>query len=118
MKEEALTPQADSIAERLQLFKPNLTTTTSQLSSSRKCLSMFCVFQFSKHISDFRQVRKEDQIAMLKASAMQTLGIACCAVYVHERDSWLSLRGDLTLTHLRRATHDDPYIQVRLLGIV
>nr|KAG5699026.1 hypothetical protein BaRGS_025420 [Batillaria attramentaria] len=73
--------------------------------------AMYKIVQFSKHISDFRLVRKDDQIAMLKASAMQTLGIACCAVYVHERDCWLSLRGDLTLSHLRRLTNDDPYIQ-------
>lgn len=73
--------------------------------------AMYKIVQFSKHITDFRLVRKDDQIAMLKASAMQTLGIACCAVYVHERDCWLSLRGDLTLPHLRRLTNDDPYIQ-------
>lgn len=74
--------------------------------------AMYKIVQFSKHIAEFRQVRKEDQIAMLKSSAMQTLGIACCSVYVHERDCWLSLRGDLTLTHLRKLTSDDPYIQV------
>lgn len=73
--------------------------------------AMYRIVQFSKHIADFRLVGKEDQIAMLKASAMQTLGIACCAVYVSERDCWLSLRGDLTLTHLRTLTNDDPYIQ-------
>ncbi|KAL8598366.1 hypothetical protein ACOMHN_047687 [Nucella lapillus] len=74
--------------------------------------AMYKIVQFSKHIADFRQMRKEDQIAMLKSSAMHTFGIACCAVYVHERDCWLSLRGDLTSSHLRKLTNDDPYIQV------
>ncbi|KAK7110569.1 nuclear hormone receptor family member nhr-8-like [Littorina saxatilis] len=74
--------------------------------------AMYKIVQFSKHIPDFRLVRKEDQIAMLKSSAMQTLGIACCAAYVHERDCWLSLRGDLTSSHLRKLTNDDPYIQI------
>ncbi|XP_076472074.1 uncharacterized protein LOC143301576 [Babylonia areolata] len=74
--------------------------------------AMYKIVQFSKHISDFRQMRKEDQIAMLKSSAMHTFSIACCAAYVHERDCWLSLRGDLTSTHLRKLTNDDPFIQV------
>ena len=79
--------------------------------------AMYKIVQFSKHIADFRLVRKEDQIAMLKSSAMQTLGMACCAAYVHERDCWLSLRGDLTLNHLRKLTNDDPYIQVSFLCV-
>ncbi|XP_076470016.1 nuclear hormone receptor family member nhr-8-like [Babylonia areolata] len=51
---------------------------------------------FAKRMEDFRQLRLDEQIALLKASTCQVLGVRSWALYIMEKDAWLTQNGYLT----------------------
>ncbi|KAL8609037.1 hypothetical protein ACOMHN_065263 [Nucella lapillus] len=63
---------------------------------------------FAKRMEDFRQLRLDEQIALLKASTCQVLGIRSCALYIAEKDAWLTSEGYFTLTECLQLFPDHP----------
>lgn len=61
----------------------------------RRCVS------FAKAVPDFRTLQEVDQIACLKASALQTYILRSSALYILERKAWQTYMGDLTFDDLQ-----------------
>lgn len=64
---------------------------------------------FAKRMEDFRQLRLDEQIALLKASTCQALGIRACALYIAEKDAWLTPKGYFTLAQCEQLFPNHPH---------
>ncbi|KAK7110570.1 hypothetical protein V1264_014419 [Littorina saxatilis] len=71
----------------------------------RKCVN------FAKTVEDFRQLREADQIACLKASALETYTLRSTALFIIERNAWHTFKGDMQLADLQAKFQDHTSIQ-------
>nr|KAG5706134.1 hypothetical protein BaRGS_025756 [Batillaria attramentaria] len=63
-------------------------------------------------MEDFQRLHTNEQVALLKASTVQVLGIRACALYISEKESWLTPAGYFTIEHCRAICPDYPYLDV------
>ncbi|XP_076453282.1 uncharacterized protein LOC143288562 [Babylonia areolata] len=58
-----------------------------------------CV-RFAKQVPEFARLQQADQISILKASSLHSYGIVIAAIFVVERNVWLTMLGEVAEEHL------------------
>lgn len=86
-------------------------------SLSKDCYLQECEAQtrnairFVKQMEDFQQLNIDNQIALLKASTGQVIGLRNSALYIAEKDAWLTSFGYMTSENAARIFPDSPHFQ-------
>lgn len=62
--------------------------------------SLLSVIKFAKKVEDFVKLSTEDQIAIVKSSASGTLGIRSAALYIVEKNAWVTTSGLLNVQQM------------------
>ncbi|XP_076438466.1 vitamin D3 receptor-like [Babylonia areolata] len=75
-------------------------------STLRKCV------HFAKTVPDFMELPEADQIAILKASALETYAIRSAALFVVERNAWHSYFGDMHMKDIMAVFGDPTSVEV------
>lgn len=64
------------------------------------------LIRFVGKVSDFQQMRKDDQVSCLKNSVMQSVLLRSACVYILEKDVFLCSKGEVSTTFLQNALNN------------
>ncbi|XP_059154197.1 nuclear hormone receptor HR96-like [Physella acuta] len=93
----AAMPEVGPYSEEKKYTKP-----ADLVNHSEICVRK--LIMFVKHLSDFKRLSQEDQIAALKSCVMKTLLLRSALFYSIERDAWLTPNGEIPSSILKRST--------------
>ncbi|CAL1547170.1 unnamed protein product, partial [Lymnaea stagnalis] len=93
----AAMPEMGPYSEEKKYTKP-----ADLVNHSEVCVRK--LIMFVKHLVDFKRLSQEDQIAALKACVMKTLLLRSALFYSIEKDAWLTPKGEIPSSILKRST--------------
>ena len=68
-----------------------------------------CV-RFAKAVPEFQRLPQADQISILKASALQTYGVAACSMFIPEQEVFLTQFGHVGKEHFPPTLYSQAFI--------
>lgn len=67
---------------------------------------------FAKRMEDFQTLRTDEQVALLKASTCQVLGLRSSALFIAEKEAWLCQKGYFTPEHASILCPQHPHLDI------